>query len=171
MTYLAAHAIEERGHDQWVLDDLGATGIDPLLALERIPSSKVATLVGAQYYWLRHVHPVSLLGHMAVVEGHAPQSNFAERLRKVTGYPPDAFRTIERHAHIDLNHARDLYALIDSLPLEPRHETLMGISALHTVQAAIDVFEEILGAPSPSPVPEFGSQSRETDNNPRRRNK
>ena len=37
--------------------------------LRQIPSSQVATLVGAQYYWLRHYHPISLLGHMMVMEG------------------------------------------------------------------------------------------------------
>lgn len=142
--YLAHHAVEERGHDQWILEDLAATGTDPDTALDQIPPPPVAELVGAQYYWLRHVHPVSLLGHMAVVEGHAPQQNFADRLQRATGYSTEAFRTIRRHAHVDQQHTRDLYALIDGLPLEPRHESLMGVSALHTVRAAAEVFDAIL---------------------------
>ena len=35
---------------------------------------------------------------------------------------------------------------IDSLPLGPRHETLIGLTALHTMRAAVDVFEEIYAA-------------------------
>jgi hypothetical protein len=153
VSYLAKHSQEERGHDQWIIEDLHALGADPDLATSQVPSAKIAELVGAQYYWLRHVHPVSLLGHMAVVEGHAPQANFAARLRELTGYPPDGFRTIERHARIDVNHAQELYDTIDSLPLDARHQKIMGLSALHTVAAASAVFDEILANhASKSPV-------------------
>jgi Iron-containing redox enzyme len=144
--YLAHHAPEEAGHDKWLLEDLEALGGDPLEALRRIPSARIATFVGAQYYWLRHHHPVSLLGHMAVVEGNPPQVGFSERLRELTGYPPEAFRAIRRHERLDIRHREELYEAIDSLPLRPEHETMIGISALHTVQAAIAVFEEIYSA-------------------------
>lgn len=144
--YLAHHAPEEKGHDRWLLEDLEALGGDPLELLRRIPSARVATFVGAQYYWLRHHHPVSLLGHMAVIEGHPPQVGFAERLRELTGYPAEAFRAIRRHERLDIRHRQELYEAIDSLPLQPEHETLLGISALHTVRAAMDVFEEIHAA-------------------------
>ena len=70
--YLARHAAEEAGHDRLLLADLAATGGDPQETLRRIPSVHVATLVGAQYYWLAHCHPVSLFGHMAAFEGYPP---------------------------------------------------------------------------------------------------
>lgn len=140
--YYARHAIEETGHDQWLLEDLEAIGADPE-ATRRCPQASIANLVGAQYYWLRHAHPVALLGHMAVVEGHAPKEGFAQRLEAITGYPPEGFRTIRRHARIDLSHAREVYRTIDSLPLLAEHETLLGLSALHTVGAAAIVFDEI----------------------------
>jgi hypothetical protein len=159
--YLARHAVEEHGHDQWILEDLRAAGGDPDAAVSQISPPQVAALVGAQYYWIGHVHPVSLLGHMAVVEGHAPQANFAARLQRATGHPAQAFRTIRRHAQVDQHHAQELYDVIDRLPLEPCHETLMGVSALHTVHAGADVFDMILkshgrgaGASRRAPGPE-----------------
>jgi len=144
--YLAHHAPEEKGHDRWLLEDLEALGGDPLEPLRRIPSAHVAAFVGAQYYWLHHHHPVALLGHMAVIEGYPPQVGFSERLRELTGYPAEAFRAIRRHERLDIRHRRELYEAIDRLPLRPEHETLIGISAFHTVRAAIDVFDEILAA-------------------------
>lgn len=141
--YYARHAIEEAGHDQWLLEDLVAIGADPEAA-QQFPQASIANLVGAQYYWLRHAHPVALLGHMAVVEGNSPKEGFAERLEAITGYPPEGFRTIRRHARIDISHARELYRTIDSLPLLAQHETLLGVSALHTIGAAVTVFDEIL---------------------------
>jgi hypothetical protein len=141
--YLARHMEEETGHDAWLLEDLQATGADQTEPLRRIPSPRVATLVGAQYYWLRHYHPVSLLGHIAAIEGYHPPVGFANRLRALTGYPKTAFRAIERHETLDIRHKRELYEFIDSLPLEREHERMMGISALHTMQTGIDVLGEI----------------------------
>jgi hypothetical protein len=152
VTYFARHVDEESGHDTWLMEDLEATGGDPTEPLRRVPSAQVATLVGAQYYWLRHHHPVSLLGHIAVVEGYHPPAGFAKRLRGLTGYPQDAFRAIERHEVLDIRHKRELGELIDGLPLQPAHETLMGMSGLHTVQAGIDVLAEIFDSIDSEPI-------------------
>jgi hypothetical protein len=143
VAYFEHHGPEEAGHDVWLLEDLEALGGDRRAALQRLPSPRVATLVGAQYYWLRHAHPVSLLGHMGVVEGYSPPAGFADRLQELTGHPRDAFRAIRRHERLDIKHKRELYELIDGLALTPEHEKLMGIAGLHTMQAAVEVFAEI----------------------------
>jgi hypothetical protein len=144
--YLEHHAPEEAGHDAWLLEDLAELGHDPEEARLRLPSPRVAELVGAQYYWLRHVHPVTLLGHMSFVEGHPPQPGFAARLQEATGYPREAFRAVRRHERLDIRHREELFETIDALPLDPRHEALIGMSALHTMNGAIAVFEEIAAA-------------------------
>jgi hypothetical protein len=141
--YLAHHVDEERGHDQWLLEDLEATGADPREPLRRIPSPLVAALVGAQYYWLRHYHPISLIGHIAAIEGYPPPVGFAARLHDLTGYPKEAFRAIAIHERLDIRHRQELWDAIDGLPLRREHETMMGISALHTMQGATDVLAGI----------------------------
>jgi hypothetical protein len=151
--YLAHHAPEEQGHDRWLLEDLEALGGDPDEVLRAIPSPRVASLVGSQYYWIRHRHPVALLGHMAFVEGYPPEPGFADRLREATGYPQAAFRAIRRHERLDLRHREELFEAIEALPLEREHETLIGLSALHTASGAIEVFEQIhAAAPTLEPV-------------------
>ena len=104
----------------------GARRRSPTRRWNRIPSPRVAKLVGAQYYWLRHAHPVSLLGHMGVVEGYSPPDGFADRLMERTGYPRDAFRAIRRHERLDIKHKRELYELIDELPLTRRAREAHG---------------------------------------------
>jgi hypothetical protein len=42
--------------------------IEPAQTLSIRPSANVAALVGAQYYWILHHHPVALLGYMATLE-------------------------------------------------------------------------------------------------------
>lgn len=141
--YLERHMKEESGHDVWLLEDLEATGADPTEPLRQIPSSQVATLVGAQYYWLRHYHPISLFGHIMVMETYHPPAGFANQLRDKTGYPKAAFRAIERHETLDIRHKRELYELLDNLSLEREHEKIISISGLHTIQAGIDVLADI----------------------------
>jgi hypothetical protein len=68
MPYLERHIEEERHHDEWTLDDLAAVGIEPAQTLAIRPTANVAALVGAQYYWILHHHPVALLGYMATLE-------------------------------------------------------------------------------------------------------
>jgi hypothetical protein len=142
--YLAKHRREERGHDEWVREDLRALGCPADELLAAMPGTAVATLVGAQYYWIRHHHPVCLLGHIAVLEGYPPAPALTDALRERTGYPPEAFRTLHRHAVLDIRHRDELLRTLDELPLTAEHHQALGVSALHTLQSTTRLFEELL---------------------------
>ena len=141
--YLTRHIEEESGHDLWLLEDLEATGISSKDALKHMPPSQVASLVGAQYYWLRHHHPISILGHLTALESYHPPYGFAKRLSGLTGYPIEAFRAISRHERLDVIHKRELFELMDELPLSRETEKIMSISGLHTLESGIDVLNYI----------------------------
>jgi hypothetical protein len=147
--YYTRHIKEESGHDTWLLEDLLAIGADPREALDSIPSPSVAAMVGAQYYWLRHYHPVSLLGHITALESYHPPVGFANRLAELTGYPQPAFRAISRHEVLDVCHSRELLELLDRLPLNKRQEKIISLSGLHTLQSGIDVLAEIHASLAP----------------------
>ncbi|WP_335936752.1 iron-containing redox enzyme family protein [Streptomyces sp. PTD5-9] len=138
--HLDGHIREEAEHDAWLLEDLAAAGGDPRDAVERIPDPLVASLAGAQYYWIEHHHPVALLGYIAVLEGHAPAPGLAPRLARMTGLPAPAFRTVHEHAHLDGGHCAGLYALLDRLPLTRGQEAAVAVSALHTTDALTQLF-------------------------------
>ncbi|MFB7650614.1 MULTISPECIES: iron-containing redox enzyme family protein [unclassified Streptomyces] len=146
--YFARHITEEQDHDQWLLEDLsvlhGSRGPVPA----PWAGAAAARLVGAQYYWIEHCHPVSLLGYMAVLEGRAPAAGLADRLAALTGLPASAFRTVRAHATLDPGHAGELDALLDSLPLSGAETAAVGASALHTIGALTDLITEI-SAPRP----------------------
>ena len=152
--YLESHVDEERGHDEWVLQDLAATGFDRDEPLRRIPPPAVAAVVGSQYYWIRHHHPVALLGHIAVVEGYPPSVSLAKTLEERTGFGPDAFRSLARHSMLDIHHRDEFLDALDALPLRREHEEIVGVSALHTVRGLIEIFDHILERDSaPTSVP------------------
>lgn len=144
--YFAVHRHEEEGHDDWVLDDLEVLGVSREEVRRRVPSTTVAELVGAHYYWLRHVHPVALLGYLAVLEGNPPKVDELEDIQRRTGLPRDAFRTLVKHAHLDPRHRDDLNDLIDRLPMSREHQALVALSAFHTIERVSRAFEEILQA-------------------------
>ena len=142
--YFSAHKEEERGHDLWLLQDIEATGHDIQDVFDKMPSPRIAEMIGAQYYWLQHHHPVALVGHIAALEGYHPPLGFAARLSELTGFESNAFRAIARHEKLDIVHRQELHAMIDALPLTARHEHIMGVSGLHTMQGAVDVLDELL---------------------------
>jgi len=112
--------------------------------LRRLPSPTIAALVGAQYYWVQHVHPVGLLGYMALLQGYPPAPQDIARVQAATGYEPEAFRTVRLHADLDTEHGDDLDDLLDALPLTEQQRTLIGVSAITSVQLFAQAQEELL---------------------------
>lgn len=160
--YLEEHIREEEGHDAWLLEDLRAAGGAQGDALGQLPSPLVASLVGAQYYWIEHHHPVALLGYIAVLEGYAPAPGLTGRIARLTGLPAAALRTVREHSALDTEHLDELYALLDRLPLGRDQEAAVAVSALHSLDALTRLFVRLgrsAAAPSPrgaGPVPPMG---------------
>lgn len=142
--YLDGHVPEEQGHDDWLLEDLASLGVDPDEVLSRPPSATVAALVGAQYYWMHHVHPVALLGYVMMLEGYPPSVGTVGELRARTGYADAAFRTLLAHADLDPHHGVELDAVVDSLPLTGNQRTLLGVSALTSAQLFTEALTELV---------------------------
>lgn len=143
--YLREHVDEELGHDETLLDDLAVLGLERDDVLARLPSPAVAALVGSQYYWLLHHHPVTFLGFVGVMEGYPPPAELVELLIERTGFPREAFGTFAEHGELDPGHRDHLDRTLDALPLAPEHETAIGVSALATLPLATRVLEELLG--------------------------
>jgi hypothetical protein len=142
--YLEGHIPEEREHDEWLLGDLEFLGMPRDHVLSRLPSPTVAALVGSQYYWIRHVHPVALLGYILLLEGYPPTPRDVDRMQRSTGYGPEAFRTVRLHADLDPHHGDELDDVLDSLPLTEQQRTLLGLSALTSVQLISRAQQELL---------------------------
>lgn len=142
--YYRMHALEETHHDDWLLDDLVAMGGDRGEILARMPSAEVASLVGAQYYWALHVHPVSLFGYLAVLEGNPSSLKQLEKIRSAHKLPVEGFRTMVKHARLDPHHRDEMFAQLDELPLTEGQSELVALSAFHAIEHLTLALEEIL---------------------------
>jgi len=144
--YLHHHIPEETGHHEWILDDGEALGLNRKAILERLPKESATQLVGVQYYWIHHHNPIALAGYIATMEGNPDSVEFIEALAARNRLPLECFSSFLYHAKIDHKHRRDLDDVLDSLPLQPVHLELIGISSLRTIRMMTDILEDIVGS-------------------------
>jgi Iron-containing redox enzyme len=142
--YLRQHAREEAEHDEWLIQDLEKVGIKRNEVLASPGTPEVARLVGAQYYWIHHAHPIALLAFFAVLEGHPPIASHLDEVQRRTALPSEAFRMLRKHADLDKEHADELFHLLDELPLTPSLSVLLGMSAFHTLDALAAMFQRLV---------------------------
>lgn len=143
LAYLAEQVREEQDHAEWVLEDVENIGGKRQSILDRSPPAPIAELVGAQYYWIHHAHPVALLAYIAVLEQHVTPAEVLRELLDKSKLAATAFRTLLEHAERDTGHVAELYDLIDRLPLSPAQVSLLSANAFRTVELLQRCFEEL----------------------------
>jgi hypothetical protein len=152
--YLDRHLVEETHHEEpggAVLDDLRALGEDPERLVAEAATDKIEVLVGTERARIREDHPVAVLGFLELEACHTGR-DAVERLIAATGLPREGFRQLLLHSRLDAVHAAELHDLLDSLPLEPRHERLIGLSAITTVGVVADALLDVVTETATQPV-------------------
>lgn len=109
LLYFVEHLDEEKGHADWLAEDLTTHGIS-ITELE----NDAMTMVGGQYYMLYHKHPYCLLGYIAVLEGTPTPISEIEKLEQI--YGKKLFRTARFHSIKDQEHKIELFKIIDKTP-------------------------------------------------------
>jgi hypothetical protein len=111
LNYFMDHLSEEKGHAEWLADDLATVGIEA--DKTNVPRQAVE-LVGSQYYLIQHVHASALLGYMVLMECFPMPLTRVDELE--AKYGTALVRTLRYHAKHDTDHGAELLAVIDSLP-------------------------------------------------------
>jgi len=110
---------EEKGHENWVLEDLGAVGGDVPGAGSLPPSPPVQAMIGFNYYAAERVHPCSVLGMLYVLEVIASVygGKAADSIARAIGREPGAggFRFLSSHATMDADHMAKLNVLLKTI--------------------------------------------------------
>ena len=147
--YLERHLVEETHHEEpggAVLDDLRALGEDADKLVAETASDKIASLVESERRRIHDEHPVAILGFLELEACHT-RRDVVERLIAATGLPRAGFGQLLLHSRLDAVHASDLHDVLDSLPLKPHHERLVGLSALTTVGTVADAMLDVVSEP------------------------
>ena len=110
---------EEKGHEEWVLEDIGALGGDVRGAPAAAPSAPVMAMIGFNYYAAERVHPCSVLGMLYVLEviasvyGGKVADSIARAIGRETG--AGGFRFLSSHATMDADHMAKLNVLLKTI--------------------------------------------------------
>jgi hypothetical protein len=142
--YFSEHIEEEKQHDVWLLQDMEVLGVPPDQITEQIPPTVVATLIGTQYYYINHTHPITMIGYLAVVEGNPPRAETLDQIVAKTSIPKEALRSFYKHAELDIHHSDELWQLLDDLPLTTWHNTLLGLNVMLVTDQLANMLEELL---------------------------
>lgn len=144
--YLQVHLEEELGHDLWLLDDICSLGFTEREVLKAQPCASLIALLGAQYFWIMHVHPVAIMGYLILAEGYAPLNSQLDEIRIRSGVPASAFRCLKKHADDDPSHLADLNRTLDTMNLSTEQARAVGMCAFAAIEGLAAMFEELLKA-------------------------
>jgi pyrroloquinoline quinone (PQQ) biosynthesis protein C len=116
--FLYEHMMEEKGHEDWVLNDLAAMSVEAAAALRHKPSPHMLALNGYNYWAADRLHPCSALGMLYALEVIA----------SVYGGPISAALTeslmlqdergisfISSHATLDAEHMAELRLVLNTI--------------------------------------------------------
>ena len=114
---IAEYIDEERGHEEWILNDIAACGADAEAVRSGTPSPATELMVAYVYDYIARRNPVGFFGMVHVLEGTstALAVNAAQVIRGTLGLPPEAFTYLTSHGALDQEHVRFFASLMDRL--------------------------------------------------------
>jgi pyrroloquinoline quinone (PQQ) biosynthesis protein C len=110
---------EEKGHEQWVLQDIEAVGGDVQAAHTAPPSAATQAMIGFNYYAADRVHPCAVLGMLYTLEvissvyGGRVSESIATALGRDT--EGGGFKFLSSHATLDVDHMAKLNRLLKTI--------------------------------------------------------
>jgi pyrroloquinoline quinone (PQQ) biosynthesis protein C len=108
---------EERGHDEWILDDLRACGADADAIRIGTPAFSTEVMVAYAYDLIQRVHPLGFFGMVHVLEGTSVALALmaADRIQQGLNLPAQAFRYLRSHGTLDQEHTAHFAQLVNAL--------------------------------------------------------
>lgn len=110
-----AHYIDdEYGHEQWILNDIRACGVDPEGIRTGQPSRATELMVSYAWDTIQRRNPAGFFGMVYVLEGTsvALATRAANTLQQALGLPREAFTYLQSHGSIDEDHVVFLESVI-----------------------------------------------------------
>ncbi len=113
---LLAYMNEERGHDEWILDDIRAIGGDAEAVRNGRPGTACELMVAYSYYVIEHVSPFALLGSVHVLEGMSVTlaHGAASAIQATLGVRHEkGFSYLRSHGTLDIEHVAFFRGVVD----------------------------------------------------------
>jgi pyrroloquinoline quinone (PQQ) biosynthesis protein C len=111
------YIVEEQGHEQWIANDIAATGAHAETLLAAGPSLATELMVSYAYDTVHRGNPVGFFGMVYVLEGTsvALATRVAGIIRRELGLPDDAFSYLSSHGSLDQEHIASYERIVNRL--------------------------------------------------------
>ena len=108
---------EEKGHEEWILNDIAAAGGDKEKARHATPNLETEVLVAYNYDYLARKNPVGFLGMVFMLESTSTQiaNNGADAVMKNLNLPKSAFSYLYSHGALDIEHLKFFEELVNKI--------------------------------------------------------
>ncbi len=107
---------EEKGHDEWILDDLRACG-DTSAVRHSQPGMATEVMVAYAYDTIARRNPLGFFGMVHVLEGTSVSLALlaADQIQKPLELPDAAFSYLRSHGTLDQEHVQHFQLLMDQI--------------------------------------------------------
>lgn len=114
---LSDYVLEEQGHDQWILDDIQASGGDAQAVRSARPGDDVEVMLAYAYDTIARGNPLGFMGMVHVLEGTsvALALRAADAIQQVLGLPDQAFTYLRSHGLLDQEHTDHFAELVNKI--------------------------------------------------------
>lgn len=134
---------EEAGHEQWILNDLAATGADPAIARKQTPGLETELLIAYVYDFINRKNPVGFFGMVHVLEGTSTSlaTGAAEMIQSKLGLSDAAFSYLRSHGELDREHVQFFEQLINQIDDQRDLEDIVVVA-----QRVYDLYGNVLNS-------------------------
>jgi pyrroloquinoline quinone (PQQ) biosynthesis protein C len=143
-TGLGEYIEEEMGHQEWVLNDIAASGFDKEAVRASTPSLATEVMVAYAYDMVQRVNPIGFLGMVLVLEGTstAVATQAGQNLMKRLKLTPKSFSYLLSHGDLDVGHVAFYEGLVNQIT-DKKDQSLLIQSAKNFYQLYGDIFRDI----------------------------
>lgn len=135
---------EEKGHEEWILEDIDAIGGDRLAVENSTPNVPCKAMIGYVHYAVEHVSPYAVLGLSHVLENTAVglAGSVASKIREAIGGGEAGFKYLSTHGAVDVDHIDFFKTLVSGMRRESDVSALID-TAIVVYRLFGDMFNEI----------------------------
>ncbi len=127
---VADYISEEKGHEQWILDDIEVCGGDRTVFSEACAPFDSELLVSYLYDTVNRANPVGIFGMVLVLEGTS--SSLAPEVARIVqeklGLPDQAMTYLHSHGELDQEHIQHFRQLMNRLEDEDDRAAVIHVA-------------------------------------------
>ena len=146
---VAEYIEEELGHQEWVLNDLAATGADKELVRDGQPRLATELMVAYAYDTVLRGNPLAFFGMVLVLEGTSVNlaTGAADIIQQQLQLPNKAFSYLRSHGSLDIEHLSFFEKLMDTISDAADQQAIVHAAKVF-YQLYGNIFRSIEAAPA-----------------------